>query len=99
MSIAETGVIPAHLPVAIEVRSWLARRGLSANKAATQLGWGQQYLSRRIRGEVAFDVTDLIILGDLLEVDPGQFFHSPEDGRSGLGVKMRWLLRKAGIPA
>lgn len=68
--------------VAGEVRAHLARRGLSGNEAAIQLGWTQPYLSRRLSGRVPFNVADLAKLANFLEVPMSEFFEVPE--RHGL---------------
>lgn len=60
--------------VAGEVRVWLVRRGMSAAQAAQQLGWGQQFLSRRLTGQVEFSVSELFALADLLKVPVRAFF-------------------------
>jgi len=54
--------------VAEEVRVLLARRRLSATKLAKQLGWTQQYLSRRMVGEQPFDLDDLEQIAAALDV-------------------------------
>jgi transcriptional regulator with XRE-family HTH domain len=81
MSYPETGADPLHARVAEEVRAWLGRRNLSARQAAIRLGWSQTYLSRRITGDVPFDVGDLGRLASLLEIDPAAFFSEPADIR------------------
>lgn len=62
--------------VAAEIRAELARRRLSARRAAARLGWTQAYLSRRLNGDVPFDVKDIEALAGLLGVPPQQFFRS-----------------------
>ena len=47
------------LEVAEEIRAWMARRRISGVKLAEQIGRTQPYVSRRLNGEVAFDVDDL----------------------------------------
>lgn len=76
--------------VAEEVRAQLARRNISVNSAAKELGWSQPYLSRRVNGKVAFDVEDLdtlaiwlgipvgVLLGQTADATPG-----PPRGRTG----------------
>jgi transcriptional regulator with XRE-family HTH domain len=66
-----------HELVAAEVRAELARQQLSGVRAAKALGWTQNYLSVRLRGAVAFDVTDLIMIADLLEIPVTTFFETP----------------------
>ena len=60
--------------VAAEIRAELARRRLSARRAAARLGWTQAYLSRRLNGDVPFDVEDIEALAELLGVPPQRFF-------------------------
>lgn len=83
--------------VAEEVRALLARRRLSARAAARQLGWTANYLSRRMTGEIAFDVEDLDALGRLLNVQVTAFFSflehdSSMEGRTlPVGMTKRYL--------
>ena len=56
------------LTVAEEVRVALARRRVSGVKLAELIGRSQVYISRRLRGEVAFDVEDLALVADALDV-------------------------------
>lgn len=60
--------------VAEEVRALLARRRLSARRAATELGWTEWYMSRRMTAKTAFDVDDLAALAELLGVTVIDFF-------------------------
>jgi transcriptional regulator with XRE-family HTH domain len=60
--------------VAEEVRAQLARRKLSASRAAKAIGWSQPYISRRLTGETAFDLDDLEALAGLLEIPVGSLF-------------------------
>jgi transcriptional regulator with XRE-family HTH domain len=62
--------------VAAEVRAELARRQLSGVRTAKALGWTQNYISVRLRGEVAFDATDLVRLADFLDMPVGAFFET-----------------------
>lgn len=68
--------------VAGEVRAYLARRRLSARQAAIKLGWTAPYLSRRLTGEVPFDVADLAAIAELLEVPVTVFFEPPKEIRT-----------------
>jgi len=65
------------LSVAGEVRAYLARRQITGQQAAKQLGWNQAYLQRRLAGKVAFDVTDLAALAAFLQVPVISFFSAP----------------------
>ena len=60
--------------VAAEIRAELARHRLSARRAAARLGWTQAYLSRRLNGDVPFNVEDIEALAGLLGVSPQRFF-------------------------
>lgn len=60
--------------VAAEVRVALARQRRTASSLALQLGWGQKYLSRRLTGEVPFDVIDLAEVALALNVPVTSFF-------------------------
>lgn len=73
-----------HELVAAEVRAGLARKQLSGVRAAKALGWTQNYLSVRLRGDVEFSVTDLVKIADLLEVPVSTFFETPPGLRRGL---------------
>lgn len=64
----------SHELVAAEVRAELARQQLSGVRAAKALGWTQNYISVRLRGEVPLDANDLIKIANLLEVPVGTFF-------------------------
>jgi transcriptional regulator with XRE-family HTH domain len=87
--------------VAAEIRAELARRRLSARRAAARLGWTQAYLSRRLNGDVPFDVKDIEALAGLLGVSPQRFFRSyasdddPEDQLRALADA--WQRRSATV--
>ena len=63
--------------VAAEVRAHLARQRLSGRQAAIRLGWTQPYMSRRLTGEIPFDVADLEAIADLLGIPATAFFQRP----------------------
>jgi hypothetical protein len=63
-----------HEAIVTEVRGQLARKRLSAVRAARALGWKQGYLARRMVGDVPFDTSDLVALAELLEVPVSVFF-------------------------
>lgn len=54
--------------VATEVRAELGRQRISVNELARRLGWSQPYLSRRVSGTVAFDLTDLERIANELRI-------------------------------
>lgn len=64
--------------VAGEVRAWMGRRRRSGRSIAFELGWTEVYLSRRLTGQVPFDVADLAALAGLLDVPVTAFFTMPE---------------------
>src|SRR5271166_2868933 len=68
--------------VAGEIRSHLARRGLTGHQAAVDLGWTQPYMSRRLTGRVPFDVRDLDSLATYLDVPVSLFFEIPQGVRT-----------------
>jgi hypothetical protein len=76
------------LGVAIEVRAWLARRQVSANRASQILGWSQPYIAARLNGRQPFDLDDLAQLAELLDVKVMTFFDGPNLSRSGEGMTM-----------
>lgn len=51
--------LPLAETVAREVRAEMGRQQQSANALALKLGVSDMYLSRRLRGEVPFDLRDL----------------------------------------
>lgn len=65
-----------HKLVAAEVRAEMARQRMSQVKLAELLGVAQQTISRRIVGEVAFDITELVEIARLLDVPVAQFLGS-----------------------
>lgn len=56
--------------VADNVRAEMARRKVSQRAMAEALGTSQPALSRRLTGEVAFDVVELASVAQLLGMDP-----------------------------
>lgn len=54
--------------VAEEIRSLMARRRISGVRLASEIGRTQAYVSRRLVGEVAFDVDDLERIARVLGV-------------------------------
>jgi DNA-binding Xre family transcriptional regulator len=80
--------------VAEEVRSWMARRRVSGVKLAERIGRTQQYVSRRLNGDVAFDLDDLghiaialdVGIADLLPPDALQRRPRPTTGGASYGA-------------
>jgi transcriptional regulator with XRE-family HTH domain len=73
----EEKFVTTYEAIAGEVRAELARQKLSGVRVARQLGWTQNYISRRLSGTVPFDVADLQAIADLLEVSVTEFFQVP----------------------
>lgn len=67
-----------HKLVAAEVRAEMARQRMSQSRLAELLGVAQQTISRRIVGEVPFDVSELARVAELLNVPMTQFLGSVE---------------------
>jgi len=59
--------------VAGEVRAEAARRRVSQRAIAVALGVSQTAVSRRLNGEIPFDVDELGKVAELLGVPPAQF--------------------------
>jgi len=57
--------------IAANVRSALAWRNISGAAAGPAIGIKQQAMSRRMTGEVPFDVGDLVLIADLVGISPG----------------------------
>lgn len=62
--------------VAAEVRAEMARQQMTQQVLARQLGTTQQTLSRRMTGEVPFDVFELQRIADIFGVPVTHFFPS-----------------------
>lgn len=67
--------------VAEEVRALLARKMKTGADVAAAIGKSPMYVSRRVRGEVAFDLDDIQRIAEVLEVEIGDLFPHRE-GRS-----------------
>lgn len=63
-------LVPMRQRVAEEIRVLLARRRMSGSELARQIGASQPYVSRRLTGEIAFDVDDLEKIAAALDVQP-----------------------------
>ena len=67
-----------HKLVAAEVRAEMARQQMPQAKLAALLGVAQQTVSRRLVGEVPFDVSELARIAEVLGVPMTQFLGSVE---------------------
>lgn len=71
---------PMRVRTAEEIRVLLARRRMSASELARRTGMTQPYMSRRLTGEIAFDVDDLDLIATVLEVNVADLL--PRSARS-----------------
>ncbi|NQX36290.1 helix-turn-helix transcriptional regulator [Herbiconiux sp. VKM Ac-2851] len=74
--------------VAGEVRAQLARRGWSATRLAVSIGETQSWMSRRLTGDVPFDVDTLTKIAEALGVHPGSFFPDGGDTSPSGGLQL-----------
>lgn len=64
-----------------EIRVLLARRKISGSELARKVGVTQPYMSRRLNGEVAFDLDDLEQIALALDVEVTDLLPRPTPGR------------------
>lgn len=64
------------------VRAEMARRRITQEMLAPILGISQPALSRRLRGQLPFDLDELEALARFLDVDPSRFLASTSADRS-----------------
>jgi transcriptional regulator with XRE-family HTH domain len=64
--------------VAAEVRAHLARRHLTGAALAAAIGKSEMYVSRRLRGHVAFDLGDVEQAARFLEIPVNDLLPQPE---------------------
>lgn len=86
----EATMSPSEL-VAAEVRAHLARQRISGRRAAVMLGWTAPYLSRRLTGEIPFDVNDLTRVADLLDIPVAALFQAHPASRVTMEATPRML--------
>lgn len=85
-----TGTLRA--TVAGEVRAMMARRRITQTDLANKLGWTQSYVSRRLSGDVPFDIDELEVLADLFDVPVVRFLEtawSRGTAKSDIGGRLR----------
>lgn len=63
--------------VAAEVRAQLARRQLTGAALAAAIGRSEMYVSRRLRGDVPFDLVDVEQAAEFLGVAIADLLRSP----------------------
>jgi len=80
--------------VATQVRVLFSRRRIPARDVAKALGWTDNYISRRLRGETPFGLNDLHMMADLLEIPLTSFFPEMilEGGRLSMGSNKQYYL-------
>ncbi len=64
--------------VAGQVRAEMARARIAGTQLAEQIGRSVPYVSRRLRGELAFDTDDLAAIGKVLGIDVTDLLRTPE---------------------
>jgi len=74
MDVTDADMASLRAIVAGEVRAHLARQRISGRQAAVRLGWTAPYLSRRLTGEIPFNVADLEAIAHLLGIPVTSFF-------------------------
>lgn len=81
----QASTTPLRAAAAEEVRVWMARRKISGVRLAAMIGRTQPYLSRRLTGEVAFDLDDLEAIATALGIQPAQLLPRGQGGAATLG--------------
>jgi transcriptional regulator with XRE-family HTH domain len=87
--------------MAEEIRVLLARRQMTATELARLAGLKQPYISRRMTGEIAFDMDDLELIAPVLGVRVAELLTMVEEqGGSDIdryhGVPVRSIGRSSG---
>ena len=65
---------PVSEAIAGEFRAEMARKRITGSTLAKMLGWGQQYLSRRLTGTVPLHVGEMVKIADYLEIPLERLF-------------------------
>lgn len=68
--------------VAAEVRAEVARKQISQDKLAAQVGCSRQALNRRLTGTTPFDVAELAAIAEALGVPVTQFLPASSSARA-----------------
>lgn len=66
-------IVPLAELAAREIRAEMGRQRRSANALAAELGVSDMYLSRRLSGQVPFDLTDVERIAEALGVPVDRF--------------------------
>ena len=64
--------------VAAEVRAEMGRAQVTQTKLAQELGRSDMYVSRRLTGQVAFDMAELERIAEVLQVPVNRLLSPPE---------------------
>ena len=72
MTVPLTDKVTLREAVAAELRSELARNRISASKVAFAIGKDQPWISRRLTGQVAFDLDDLDAITQVMGISPSE---------------------------
>lgn len=84
--------------VAAEIRGELARRLISQREVAVALGVAPMYLSRRMRGETAFDIEEIAAIAQLLDCPIADLLPAPGSyGDPVANVRSRAAVRRQGL--
>lgn len=75
-----------------EVRSWIARRRMTAGEVAAAIHLTPTALSRRLTGKIAFDIDDLVALARVLGCDIADFLPEHELHRRQLPTSVSDLV-------
>jgi transcriptional regulator with XRE-family HTH domain len=74
---------PLRETAAEEVRALMARRRISQSRLAQQVGLTQSALSRRLTGDIAFDLDEIERIAIALGVDPRDLIQPGKGGITG----------------
>lgn len=74
-----TDIDPHAQAVGQRVREEMERQHIRQAALAARLGLSQQAVSRRLSGRVPFNVSELAVVGRLLDVSPDAFMPTPAD--------------------
>lgn len=85
--------------VAEEIRVLLARKRMSAAELARRTGIKQSTISRRMTGETAFDMDDLEVIAEVLEVEVGDLMPKTVKTGGSLNHNFEAVVRSDDVPA
>lgn len=84
------GGMSAYEAVVGELRAEFARRRLSQKKMAARLGHNQQWLSRRLSGDVTLDLREFVEICDVLGASPAKVMAEAEQREDGDSITHRY---------